>query len=108
MSNGSLNLSAGLSTLAGELVTLAGLALLDLSEKYETLVGESVTLASSIAASSGPLTGSAASGPIDSLSLSAGLSTLADRVTLALLALSEVSETLAVVAIRVSSGTPRG
>ncbi len=56
---------------------------LDLSEESETLVGESVTLASSSAASSGPLAGSAASGSTGSLSLSDGLSTLADRVILA-------------------------
>ena len=42
---------------------------LDLSEESETLVGEPVTLASSSAASSGPLAGSAASGSIGSLSV---------------------------------------
>ena len=86
---------------------LAGLRL-DLSEESETLEGESVTLASSTAASSGIPSGSAARGFIDSLSLSAELSTLADRVTLVLRALSEVSATLAGVAIRVPSGIPLG
>jgi hypothetical protein len=55
-----------------------------------------------MAASSGPVAGSAASGSIGSISLSEGLSTLADQVTLALLAMSGVSET----AIRASAGTP--
>jgi hypothetical protein len=59
-----------------------------------------------MAASSGPVAGSAASGSIGSISLSEGLSTLADQVTLALLALSGVSETLTVAAIRASAGTP--
>ena len=99
ISNGSLDLSEESETLVGELVTLAppspplsevsethaALALLDFSEESETLVGEPVTLASSMAKA-----GSAASGSIGSLSLSEGFPTLADRVTLALLALSGV------------------
>ena len=79
MSNGSLDLSEESEILVGELVTLASpplsevfdahadLASLDLSEESETLVGKPVTLASSMAASSGPLAGSAASGSIGSL-----------------------------------------
>ena len=42
----------------------------------------------------------------DSLNLSAGLSTLADRVILVLLALSELPEALARVATLVPSGSP--
>ena len=73
----------------------------------ETLVGESATLASSTVASSGPPPGLAARGPIGSFSLFEE-STTPDRVTLALLALSEVTPTLAGVASRASAGLLRG